>query len=149
MAEVTYYVALPFVAADDGIAAGKPTECFNPNAAVMRADAPSVLLAVRLLPRTITISCPENSSPMASKISNRQRFSRTRSYQHPRAEVARLSSGPNGHCKQNHWSSKDDAETERAREKHLRRRHDPDLGKGTHVDSGRRRMSRSRWRAFV
>ena len=29
MAEVTYYVALPFVATDDGIAAGEPTECFN------------------------------------------------------------------------------------------------------------------------
>jgi hypothetical protein len=39
MAEVTYYVALLFVAADDGIAAGEPTECFNPNAAVMRAEA--------------------------------------------------------------------------------------------------------------
>ena len=39
MAEVTYFVALPFVAADDGIAAGEPTECFNPNAAVMRAKA--------------------------------------------------------------------------------------------------------------
>jgi hypothetical protein len=26
MAEVTYYVALPFVAADDGIAAGEPTD---------------------------------------------------------------------------------------------------------------------------
>src|SRR5258706_8909109 len=35
MAEVTYYVALPFLAADDGVAAGEPTECFNPNAAVM------------------------------------------------------------------------------------------------------------------
>ena len=32
-------VALPFVAPDDGIAAGEPTECFNPNAAVMRAEA--------------------------------------------------------------------------------------------------------------
>jgi hypothetical protein len=30
MAEVTYFVALPFVAADDGIAPGEPTECFNP-----------------------------------------------------------------------------------------------------------------------
>jgi hypothetical protein len=30
---------MPFVAADDGIAAGEPTECFNPNAAVMRAQA--------------------------------------------------------------------------------------------------------------
>ena len=38
-AEVTYYVALPFVAADDGIAAGEPTECFNPVAVVMRAEA--------------------------------------------------------------------------------------------------------------
>jgi hypothetical protein len=25
MAEVTYYVALPFVASDDGVAAGEPT----------------------------------------------------------------------------------------------------------------------------
>lgn len=39
MAEVTYYVALPFVAADDGVAPGEPLECFNPNAAVMRAEA--------------------------------------------------------------------------------------------------------------
>jgi hypothetical protein len=39
MAEVTYFVALPFVAADDGIAAGEPTECLNPAAVVMRAEA--------------------------------------------------------------------------------------------------------------
>ena len=39
IAEVTYYVALPFVAADDGIAAGEPKECFNPNAAVTLAEA--------------------------------------------------------------------------------------------------------------
>lgn len=39
MSEVTYYVALPFVASDDGIAAGEAVECFNPNAAVMRAEA--------------------------------------------------------------------------------------------------------------
>ena len=39
MADVTYFVALPFVAADDGIAAGEPTECFNPVAVVMRAEA--------------------------------------------------------------------------------------------------------------
>lgn len=39
MSEVTYYVALPFVAADDGIAAGEAVECFNPNAAVMKAEA--------------------------------------------------------------------------------------------------------------
>jgi hypothetical protein len=39
MAEVTYFVALPFVATDDGIAAGQPTECFNPSAVVMRAES--------------------------------------------------------------------------------------------------------------
>jgi hypothetical protein len=39
MAEVTYYVALPFIAADDGVAAGEPVECFNPAAVVMRAEA--------------------------------------------------------------------------------------------------------------
>lgn len=36
---ITSYVALPFVAADDGVAAGEPLECLNPNAAVMRAEA--------------------------------------------------------------------------------------------------------------
>ena len=36
---MTYYVALPFVAADDGIAAGEPAECLNPNTAVMCAEA--------------------------------------------------------------------------------------------------------------
>jgi hypothetical protein len=41
MTDVTYFVALPFVAADDGIAAGEPTECFNPVAVVMRAEASS------------------------------------------------------------------------------------------------------------
>jgi hypothetical protein len=39
MSEVTYYVALPFIATDDGIAAGEPTECFDPIAVVMRAEA--------------------------------------------------------------------------------------------------------------
>lgn len=39
MSKVTYYVALPFVFSDDGVAAGEATECFNANAAVMRADA--------------------------------------------------------------------------------------------------------------
>jgi len=29
MAEVTYHVGLPFVAADDGTAAGESTECFS------------------------------------------------------------------------------------------------------------------------
>jgi sirohydrochlorin ferrochelatase len=42
MAEVTYYVALPFVATDHGMTAGEPTECFNPNAAVMRAEPRAV-----------------------------------------------------------------------------------------------------------
>ena len=39
MAEVTCYVALPFLASNDGIVAGEPTECFNPVAVVMRAEA--------------------------------------------------------------------------------------------------------------
>jgi hypothetical protein len=39
MSEVTYFVALPFVATDDGITAGEPTECFNPAGVVMRAEA--------------------------------------------------------------------------------------------------------------
>ncbi|MGM4960911.1 hypothetical protein ACT4MK_36975 [Bradyrhizobium barranii] len=38
MSEVTYYVALPFVAADDGIAPGEATECLSANAAAMRAE---------------------------------------------------------------------------------------------------------------
>jgi hypothetical protein len=39
MAQVTYYVALPFVAAVDGVAAGEPRNGFNPVAVVMRAEA--------------------------------------------------------------------------------------------------------------
>jgi hypothetical protein len=39
MSEVTYHVALPFVAADDGIAPGEAVECVNLNAAVMRTEA--------------------------------------------------------------------------------------------------------------
>jgi hypothetical protein len=39
MSEVTYYVALPFVFSDDGLAAGKAAECLSANAAVMRAEA--------------------------------------------------------------------------------------------------------------
>ena len=41
MADVTYFVALPFIAADDGVAPGEAVECFNRNAAVMRAEAVS------------------------------------------------------------------------------------------------------------
>jgi hypothetical protein len=39
MSEVTYYVAFPFVAVDDGIAPGEAVECFSQNAAVMKAEA--------------------------------------------------------------------------------------------------------------
>ncbi|MGA2290389.1 hypothetical protein [Bradyrhizobium sp.] len=39
MAQATCFVALPFVAGDDGIAAGEPMECFNPVAVVLRAEA--------------------------------------------------------------------------------------------------------------
>jgi hypothetical protein len=42
MPEITYYVALPFVPVEDGgIAPAEAVECFNPNAAVMRAAAMS------------------------------------------------------------------------------------------------------------
>jgi hypothetical protein len=41
MSEVTYYVALPFVPSDDGIAAGEATECFSANARLL-ADGRSV-----------------------------------------------------------------------------------------------------------
>lgn len=37
--DVTHYVALPFVVADDGLAAGEAVECLSANAAVMRAEA--------------------------------------------------------------------------------------------------------------
>jgi hypothetical protein len=39
MSEVTYYVALSFVLPDDGVAAADAIEYFNPNAAVMKAEA--------------------------------------------------------------------------------------------------------------
>jgi len=39
--DVTYYVALPFVPADDGLAPGEAMECTSANAAVMRAEARS------------------------------------------------------------------------------------------------------------
>ncbi|MGL3104883.1 hypothetical protein [Bradyrhizobium sp. BR 1432] len=37
--DVTYYVALPFVLADDGVTAGEAVECLSANVAVMRAEA--------------------------------------------------------------------------------------------------------------
>lgn len=39
MTDVTYYVALPFVFSDDGVAAGEAAECLSANAALMRAEA--------------------------------------------------------------------------------------------------------------
>jgi hypothetical protein len=39
MSEITYYVALPFVVADDGIAPAQAIECLNANAAIMKAEA--------------------------------------------------------------------------------------------------------------
>lgn len=38
---VTYYVALPFVPGEEGIAAGQPQECPSERAAVRRAEAMS------------------------------------------------------------------------------------------------------------
>ena len=37
--DVTYYVALPLVMADDGVAPGEAVECTSANAAVMSAEA--------------------------------------------------------------------------------------------------------------
>jgi hypothetical protein len=63
MSEVTYYVALPFVATDDGIAPGEPVECLSSNAAIMRAEPcharkvtpeRSRLVALATLPRAIS-----------------------------------------------------------------------------------------------
>lgn len=39
MAEVTYFVALPFIATDDGLPPGEAVECLSANAAVVRAEA--------------------------------------------------------------------------------------------------------------
>ncbi|MBI5129522.1 MAG: hypothetical protein HZA66_08770 [Rhodopseudomonas palustris] len=38
MADITYYVALPFTAADDGVAPGEPAECQSASAAIRRAE---------------------------------------------------------------------------------------------------------------
>lgn len=38
MADITYFVALPFVAADDGIAPGEAVECPSARAAILRAE---------------------------------------------------------------------------------------------------------------
>ena len=38
MAEITFFVALPFDFADGGIAAGEPIECTSPAAAIERAE---------------------------------------------------------------------------------------------------------------
>jgi hypothetical protein len=39
MAELIFYVAMPFIASGDKIAPGKLVECLNPIAAIMRAEA--------------------------------------------------------------------------------------------------------------
>lgn len=39
MADVTYFVALPFIAADDGAAPGEAVECASAVAAINRAEA--------------------------------------------------------------------------------------------------------------
>jgi hypothetical protein len=38
MADVTYYVALPFSATDDGVAPGEASECQSASAAIRRAE---------------------------------------------------------------------------------------------------------------
>ena len=38
MNDITYFVALPFVVADGGIAPGHPVECLSARAAILRAE---------------------------------------------------------------------------------------------------------------
>lgn len=38
MADVTYYVALPFITADDGVAPGEAIECQSAHAAIRKAE---------------------------------------------------------------------------------------------------------------
>jgi hypothetical protein len=38
MADVSYYVALPFTAADDGVAPGEAAECQSSHAAIRKAE---------------------------------------------------------------------------------------------------------------
>jgi hypothetical protein len=38
MADITYFVALPFVAADDGVVPGEPVECLSARTAILRAE---------------------------------------------------------------------------------------------------------------
>lgn len=38
MADITYFVALPFVATDDGVAPGEPVECLSAETAILRAE---------------------------------------------------------------------------------------------------------------
>lgn len=38
MADVTYYVALPFTAAEDGVAPGEAAECQSSHAAIRKAE---------------------------------------------------------------------------------------------------------------
>lgn len=38
MTDVTYFVALPFVPSEDGVAPGEPVECSSANAAVIKAE---------------------------------------------------------------------------------------------------------------
>ena len=37
MADITYFVALTFMATDDGVAPGEPVECLSARAAILRA----------------------------------------------------------------------------------------------------------------
>jgi hypothetical protein len=59
MAEVKYCVALPFVATDDGVAAGEPIECFNPTAVVIRAGDFSWRLG-RQTPDSDALTAPQS-----------------------------------------------------------------------------------------
>lgn len=67
MTDVTYYVALPFVFSDDGVAAGEATECLSANAAVMRAEALS-----RKPGNAGAIAFSRNRGPVQRRLRRRQ-----------------------------------------------------------------------------
>jgi hypothetical protein len=65
VAEVTYFVALPFLAADDGVAAGEPTECLNSGAAVARTEALS-----RKQGHVGAVACSRTGDPATGEFSD-------------------------------------------------------------------------------
>ena len=67
MSEVTYYVALHFVASDDGAAPGEAVGCLSANATVMRAAELENLCREREVPREAQRTQLVEGDPKASR----------------------------------------------------------------------------------